>query len=124
MIGKLKDLLPLLGGEWVVSFTTRDDPRKWFEAMKDELSKKAAAQFGSGWAWLAANKEGDLKISASPNQDNPLMEGEGYRPIVALDVWEHAYYLKYKNLRADYIKAFWEVLDWKVVTENYEKVIG
>ena len=91
-----------------------------FEAMKDELAKKAAGQFGSGWAWLSVNKAGDLKISASPNQDNPLMEGEGYKPIIALDVWEHAYYLKYKNLRADYIKAFFEVLDWKKVEELYE----
>ena len=95
-----------------------------FEAMKDELAKKAAGQFGSGWAWLSVNKAGDLKISASPNQDNPLMEGEGYKPIIALDVWEHAYYLKYRNLRADYIKEFWEVLDWKKVEELYAKVTG
>ena len=91
-----------------------------FEAMKDELAKKAAGQFGSGWAWLSADKDGDLRISATSNQDNPLMEGEGFRPIVALDVWEHAYYLKYKNLRADYIKAFFEVLDWKKVEELYK----
>ena len=71
------------------------------EELKKQLSALAAGQFGSGWAWLSVNKEGKLMASASPNQDNPISEGTGYVPILAIDVWEHAYYLKYKNLRAD-----------------------
>lgn len=94
------------------------------DAVVEQLSKAAVGQFGSGWSFLSADKEGKLYVTASPNQDNPYSEGTGRTPILALDVWEHAYYLKYKNLRADYVKAFWEVLDWKVVTENYEKVVG
>ncbi|MBQ6407849.1 MAG: superoxide dismutase [Butyrivibrio sp.] len=94
------------------------------DAVVEQLSKAAIGQFGSGWSFLSADKEGKLYVTASPNQDNPYSEGTGRTPILALDVWEHAYYLKYKNLRADYVKAFWEVLDWRVVTENYEKVVG
>ena len=94
------------------------------DAVVEQLSKAAIGQFGSGWSFLSADKDGKLYVTASPNQDNPYSEGTGRTPILALDVWEHAYYLKYKNLRADYVKAFWEVLDWKVVTENYEKVVG
>lgn len=92
------------------------------DALKEELSKLAAGQFGSGWAWLSANKAGDLMVSASPNQDNPISEGKGFIPIIALDVWEHAYYLKYKNLRPDYIKNFFEILDWSKVEEVYARV--
>jgi len=96
----------------------------YFEALKEELSKKAAGQFGSGWAWLSTNAKGELIVDNSPNQDNPFMAGEGYTPLLALDVWEHAYYLKYKNLRADYIKAYFEILDWKKVGERYEAAAG
>ncbi|MBP3196596.1 MAG: superoxide dismutase [Butyrivibrio sp.] len=94
------------------------------DAVIEQLSKAAAGQFGSGWSFLSTDKEGNLFVTASPNQDNPISEGTGRTPILALDVWEHAYYLKYKNLRADYIKEFFEVLDWKVVSENYEKAVG
>ncbi|MBQ9590362.1 MAG: superoxide dismutase [Butyrivibrio sp.] len=94
------------------------------DAVIELLSKAAAGQFGSGWSFLSTDKEGNLFVTASPNQDNPISEGTGRTPILALDVWEHAYYLKYKNLRADYIKEFFEVLDWKVVSENYEKAVG
>ena len=90
----------------------------------DRLSKAAIGQFGSGWSFLSADKAGNLYVSASPNQDNPISEGTGRIPILALDVWEHAYYLKYKNLRADYVKAFWDVLCWKLVSDNYDRVIG
>lgn len=90
----------------------------------DRLSKAAAGQFGSGWSFLSADKEGNLFVTASPNQDNPISEGTGRTPILALDVWEHAYYLKYKNLRPDYIKAYWEILDWKAVSDLYDKVTG
>lgn len=93
------------------------------DSVKEKLSTLAVSLFGSGWAWLSANPDGKLQLSSSPNQDNPLMEGKGFVPILAIDVWEHAYYLKYKNLRADYVKAFWEVLDWEKVSESYEKLL-
>ncbi len=94
------------------------------EALKEKLTALAVGQFGSGWAWLSANKDGELQVSASANQDNPLMECKGFVPILGIDVWEHAYYLKYKNLRPDYVKAFFEVLDWKKVAEKYEAVLA
>lgn len=95
-----------------------------FSAFQDELSRLSIGQFGSGWGWLSTTKDGKLVLSSSANQDNPLMEGKGLTPILALDVWEHAYYLKYKNLRADYIKAFFHVVDWKAVAQNYEHAIA
>ena len=96
-----------------------------FEACREQLSKLAMGQFGSGWAWLSTDKSGTLIASASPNQDNPILETEGKNfPILSIDIWEHAYYLKYKNLRVNYIKAFFEVVDWKKVEENYLNVIN
>ena len=94
------------------------------DALRDKLSSLAAGQFGSGWAWLSANKDGDLMASASPNQDNPISEGTGFIPLLAIDVWEHAYYLRYRNLRPDYIKALFDVLDWSAVEANYNRVAG
>lgn len=94
------------------------------EDLKEAIIKAALGQFGSGWAWLSANKEGELQVSATANQDNPLMEGKGFVPIFTLDVWEHAYYLKYKNLRGEYVKAFFDIVDWKKVSELYDRVIG
>lgn len=88
-----------------------------FEAFKDEFSKAAAGRFGSGWAWLVVDKNGELKVTSTPNQDSPYMEGE--TPILGLDVWEHAYYLNYQNRRPDYIAAFWNVVNWDVVAEKY-----
>ena len=85
-----------------------------FQAFKEEFKKAAIGRFGSGWAWLIA-KDGAVAISSTPNQDNPLMdiaEAKG-APIIGLDVWEHAYYLKYQNKRPDYIDAYWNVVDWK-----------
>jgi Fe-Mn family superoxide dismutase len=85
-----------------------------FQAFKDEFKKAAIGRFGSGWAWLIA-KDGAVAITSTPNQDNPLMdiaEAKG-APIIGLDVWEHAYYLKYQNKRPDYIDAYWNVVDWK-----------
>ncbi|MEM5781369.1 MAG: superoxide dismutase, partial [Lawsonibacter sp.] len=93
-----------------------------FSAFQEKLSGLAVGQFGSGWAWLSANGDGHLLLSSSPNQDNPLMEGTGHTPILGIDVWEHAYYLKYKNLRADYVKAFYNVVLWDAVAGNYERV--
>ena len=92
------------------------------DALKEKLTAAAMGRFGSGWAWLSADASGALKVSSSPNQDNPFMEEGGLTPILAIDVWEHAYYLKYKNLRADYLKAFWNVLDWKEVAKRYQAV--
>jgi Fe-Mn family superoxide dismutase len=93
-----------------------------FADFKEKISKAALGQFGSGWAWLATDAKGNLKVMASPNQDNPIAETEGvWRPIFGIDVWEHAYYLKYKNLRGDYVKALFEVVDWNRVAENYAK---
>ncbi len=94
-----------------------------FEAMKEKLSAASMGRFGSGWGWLSANAEGELQISSSPNQDSPLIETKGkWVPIFGIDVWEHAYYLKYKNLRADYVAAIFNVADWKRVAERYGDV--
>ena len=91
-----------------------------FEGFKDVFSKAAATRFGSGWAWLCVT-DGKLEVCSTPNQDNPVMgEGCGGTPILALDVWEHAYYLNYQNRRPDYIKAFFEVVDWSVVSHKFE----
>ncbi len=91
-----------------------------FEGFKDAFSKAAATRFGSGWAWLCVT-DGKLEVCSTPNQDNPVMgEGCGGAPILALDVWEHAYYLNYQNRRPDYIKAFFEVVDWSVVSDKFE----
>ena len=95
-----------------------------FDAFVEKMSAAAAGQFGSGWAFLSANKAGDLMLSASPNQDNPISEGTDFIPILALDVWEHAYYLKYKNLRPAYIKGYWSIVDWNKVLANYEAIVG
>ncbi len=93
------------------------------DALKEKLTALATGQFGSGWAWLSVTPSGDLVVSNSANQDNPISLGTKNIPILALDVWEHAYYLKYKNLRGDYIKAFFEVLDWEKVSRKYSELI-
>ena len=92
-----------------------------FDAFKEKFSAAAATQFGSGWAWLCVNKGGKLEVCSTPNQDNPIMPGvtcEG-QPILGLDVWEHAYYLNYQNKRPEYIDAFFNVINWDKVSENY-----
>lgn len=94
-----------------------------FEAFKEEFSKAAATRFGSGWAWLVATPEGELSITSTPNQDNPMMdiaEVKGF-PVIGLDVWEHAYYLKYQNKRPDYIAAYFKVVDWDAAEKRYQK---
>lgn len=93
-----------------------------FADFQAKLSALALGQFGSGWAWLSANKDGKLALSSTPNQDNPLMDKNGYTPILGIDVWEHAYYLKYKNLRGEYVKAFFNVINWDEVAKNFEKI--
>ncbi len=89
-----------------------------FDSFKEKFASAAATRFGSGWAWLVV-KNGKLAILSTPNQDNPLMDGHGV-PILGIDVWEHAYYLNYQNRRPDYINAFWNVVNWDVVSEKYE----
>lgn len=89
-----------------------------FDAFKDAFSKAAATRFGSGWAWLAVDGEGELKVISTPNQDSPIMAG--LTPILGLDVWEHAYYLNYQNRRPDYIASFWNIVNWDQVKEYYE----
>jgi Fe-Mn family superoxide dismutase len=86
---------------------------------KDGFSKAGLGQFGSGWAWLVVNN-GKLAIEASANQDNPLSSGK--QPLLGVDVWEHAYYLKYQNKRADYIAAWWNVVNWDFVADRYAKL--
>lgn len=88
-----------------------------FAKFKEDFAKAAATRFGSGWAWLSV-KDGKLTISSTPNQDSPIMEGA--TPILGLDVWEHAYYLKYQNKRPDYIASFWNVVNWAEVGKRYE----
>lgn len=87
-----------------------------FATFKEEFKKAAAGRFGSGWAWLVL-EDGKLAITSTANQDSPLMEGK--KPVLGLDVWEHAYYLKYKNVRPDYIEAFWNVVNWDEVNKHF-----
>lgn len=94
-----------------------------FDGFVEKISALAIGQFGSGWAWMSVTPSGDLVLSNSLNQDNPISLGTGNMPIFALDVWEHAYYLKYKNLRATYVKEFFNVVDWNVVSELYQKAV-
>lgn len=89
-----------------------------FDDFKDEFDKVATGRFGSGWAWLVVDN-GELAITSTPNQDSPLMEGK--TPILGLDVWEHAYYLNYQNKRPEYIKAFWNVVNWDEVSKRYQE---
>lgn len=101
---------------------------KWgsLAAFKEAFAQAAATRFGSGWAWLYVTETGAIDICSTPNQDNPLMDIAPAKgtPILGLDVWEHAYYLKYQNKRPDYINAFWNVLDWKAVEAKYTAAKG
>ncbi len=92
-----------------------------FEKFQEEFTKAALGRFGSGWAWLVVDG-GKLAVMSTANQDNPLMEGK--TPILGLDVWEHAYYLKYQNRRPDYVKAWWNVVNWDAVNQRYLKAKG
>lgn len=94
-----------------------------FDAFKEEFAKAATTRFGSGWAWLIVTPEGELAVTSTPNQDNPLMDvvdTKGF-PIIGLDVWEHAYYLKYQNRRPDYIAAYFNVVDWNAAEQRYQQ---
>ena len=104
--GALKDAIDAYGG---------------LDKLKEDFNTKGAGQFGSGWAWVIKDSSGALKVTSTPNQDNPLMDvvDERGEVILGADVWEHAYYLKYQNRRADYLKSFWTVVNWSKVNELY-----
>ena len=111
---------PKAGGE--PSGALGDEIRKTFgnfEDFKTKFNDAGAKQFGSGWVWLVRGNDGKLQIISTPNQDSPLLQG--LWPIMGNDVWEHAYYLKYKNVRADYLKAWWNVVNWKEVEKRLQK---
>jgi Fe-Mn family superoxide dismutase len=93
-----------------------------FAAFKEAFAKAATTRFGSGWAWLVRGKDGKLAVTSTANQDNPIMEGQ--TPILGLDVWEHAYYLKYQNRRPDYITAWWNTVNWDEVGRRYAAAKG
>lgn len=92
------------------------------DALKEKINAAATSRFGSGWAWLSVDKDNRLVVSSTPNQDNPLMDVAETKgtPILGIDVWEHAYYLKYQNKRADYLTSIWNVINWNQVSENYK----
>lgn len=93
-----------------------------FEDFKTAFTQAATTRFGSGWVWLVVNKDGKLEVTSTANQDTPLSEGK--KPILALDVWEHAYYLKYRNVRPNYIKAFFDIINWAKVAELYQAALA
>ena len=94
-----------------------------FDAFKEKLNNAGITRFGSGWAWLIS-KDGKLEVTSTPNQDNPLMDVADSKgtPLLGVDVWEHAYYLKYQNKRADYLNAFWNVVNWNKVNEHFDRI--
>ena len=96
-----------------------------FEALRKELTNAAAKRFGSGWAWLILMPDKTLKVTSSANQDNPIMDVSEIRgiPILGIDVWEHAYYLRYQNMRGDYLSAIWSLLDWGLISEKYKEAL-
>jgi Fe-Mn family superoxide dismutase len=95
-----------------------------FDAFKEKMAQAGITRFGSGWAWLI-EQDGKLVISSTPNQDNPLMDVAEVKgtPLLGIDVWEHAYYLKYQNRRPDYLAAIWNVVDWNVINKRYEAAL-
>ncbi len=97
-----------------------------FDEFKNTFSDAAKNRFGSGWAWLVVKADGSLAVSSTPNQDNPLMDVAEIRgiPVLGLDVWEHAYYLKYQNRRPEYIANFWNIVNWKTVEDNYANALS
>jgi Fe-Mn family superoxide dismutase len=93
-----------------------------YDALVEKINSTGVARFGSGWSWLSVDKGGNLVVHSTANQDNPLMEG--MHPVMGVDVWEHAYYLKYQNRRADYLKAWWNVLNWDEIARRYAAAKG
>jgi Fe-Mn family superoxide dismutase len=99
-----------------------DDAFGSFDEFKEMFEDAGVAQFGSGWAWLVLASDGALAVTSTPNQDNPL--SDGHTPLLGNDVWEHAYYLKYQNKRPDYLKAWWNTVDWAEVAKRYSAAAG
>lgn len=99
-----------------------------FEKMKEALNNAAVNQFGSGWAWLTTDKDGKLHVESTANQDSPLMgkaaSASGRTPLIAIDVWEHAYYLKYQNLRAKHVEALWNIMNWEKISMRYNRALA
>lgn len=95
-----------------------------FDALKEKMSTAGATRFGSGWAWLIVGQDGKLAVCSTPNQDNPMMDIAEVKgtPILGIDVWEHAYYLRYQNRRPDYLKAIWDVIDWSAVAGRFAAI--
>lgn len=95
------------------------------DKLREELNNAGSSRFGSGWAWLIVNDKGVLEVTSTPNQDNPLMDAADKKgvPVLGIDVWEHAYYLRYQNRRNDYLSAIWDVINWKEVSSRYEKAL-
>ena len=93
-----------------------------FEALQEKINAAGAARFGSGWSWLVLSKDKKLEVLSTPNQDSPLMDG--HTPLLGVDVWEHAYYLKYQNKRPDYLKAWWSTVNWDAVNKHYTAAKG
>ena len=108
----------VIGGYGNLRMLDIDDLNK-VEEFKEKFTQAAMTRFGSGWAWLVVDADGVLEITSTKNQDSPLMEGK--KPLLGLDVWEHAYYLKYQNRRPDYVDAFIKIINWKEVNKNYLK---
>ncbi len=111
------------GGEPTGSLASAiDDAFGGFDSFQDELKDAGSGRFGSGWAWLVVGSNGALEVVDTPNQDSPLMDGK--TPILGVDVWEHAYYLKYQNKRGDYLDAWWNVVNWTEVQRRYDEASG
>ncbi|MEP6646581.1 MAG: superoxide dismutase [Saprospiraceae bacterium] len=116
-------MTPSGGGEPTGDLAKEIDARfSSFSEFKEAFSRAGTTQFGSGWAWLIVDPAGELAVTSTPNQDNPVMNVSAIKgvPILGLDVWEHAYYLNYQNRRPDYITAFWNVVNWKEVSKRYK----
>lgn len=121
-----ENLSPTLGEPSVKLKSIIDSCFGSFDSFKEAFSKISFSVFGSGWTWLVITPEGKLVITATPNQDNPLMDVSPIKgaPLLALDLWEHAYYLKYQNKRVDYIAAFWNVVNWTEVSRRFDEASG
>ena len=120
-----ESLAPNAGGTPIGSLAAAIDATFGsFDAFKEKFANAGMTRFGSGWAWLSLNDKKELVISSTPNQDNPLMDVAEVKgtPLLGVDVWEHAYYLKYQNRRADYLGAFWNVIDWNKIEARYQAV--
>jgi len=117
-----ENLSPVKNNPSVVLKGAIDQSFGSFDKFKEEFSNAAKKHFGSGWAWLVAGKDGKLFVSATPNQDNPLMDVVDKKgtPLLCLDVWEHAYYLQYQNRRVEYVDKFWDIVNWDTVSKRYE----